>query len=144
MTADDPYSPRPLARWYRPAAIATLMLAALYCAGLVIHFTLDPQALPVDQRALYEAQPGWVFGLSVVMGLAGLAGGVLLVMRKASSVGALMVALIAGVLWLAATAMSPMWELMTQSDLVTMLLVVALVWTGFWFARHSRQRGWLR
>jgi hypothetical protein len=33
---------------------------------------------------------------------------------------------------------------MSANDLLVALVVAALTWTVYWFARHSRQRGWLR
>jgi len=35
-------------------------------------------------------------------------------------------------------------ETMAANDLVVAIVVTGLTWTIFWFARHSRQRGWLR
>ena len=35
-------------------------------------------------------------------------------------------------------------ENMSANDLLVAIVVVALTWTVFWFARHSRQREWLR
>ena len=35
-------------------------------------------------------------------------------------------------------------ENMSANDLLVAIVIVALTWTIFWFARHSRQRQWLR
>jgi len=35
-------------------------------------------------------------------------------------------------------------ENMSANDLLVALVVTALTWTIFWFARHSRQRNWLQ
>ena len=32
----------------------------------------------------------------------------------------------------------------STNDIAFALLILAITWTIFWFARHSRQRGWLR
>jgi len=47
--------------------------------------------------------------------------------------------------WLAGLLLvAPLRESMSANDLIVALVVTALTWTVFWFARHSRQRGWLR
>ena len=35
-------------------------------------------------------------------------------------------------------------DLVTTNDIAVAVVVLAITWTIFWFARHSRQRGWLR
>jgi len=35
-------------------------------------------------------------------------------------------------------------DLLTTNQIAVVLVIVALSWTIYWFARHSRQRGWLR
>jgi hypothetical protein len=35
-------------------------------------------------------------------------------------------------------------DLMSTNDTVVVVIIAALAWTIYWFARHSRQRGWLR
>jgi hypothetical protein len=35
-------------------------------------------------------------------------------------------------------------ENMSANDLLVAIVVTALTWTIFWFARHSRLRQWLR
>jgi hypothetical protein len=34
-------------------------------------------------------------------------------------------------------------DLLSADQFAVALVVVAIVWTIYWFARHSRQRGWL-
>jgi hypothetical protein len=34
-------------------------------------------------------------------------------------------------------------DLLSTNEIAILLAVVAVTWTIFWFARHSRQRGWL-
>ena len=35
-------------------------------------------------------------------------------------------------------------DLLSTNQIAAALVVVAIVWTIYWFARHSAQRGWLR
>ena len=57
---DEEFAPRPLAGWYMPAAVASLLFMALGCIMYLMHLFADPAAMPLDQRAAYEAEPIWV------------------------------------------------------------------------------------
>jgi hypothetical protein len=110
-----------------------------------MHIFADPNAMPLDQRAAYLAEPPWVkiaYGVAV---FAGLGGTVLLVMRRRLGEWALLVSLVAVLIWLAGLILvTPLRENMSANDLLVAMVVSALTWTIYWFARHSRQRGWLR
>ncbi len=126
------------------AAIVALFFMILFCAGLGMHFATDPATLDPDQRALFEAEPAWVLAASVVAGLAGLAGAFLLVARRRLAENALLLSTVAALLWLAGIITGPMRDLLSVNDLAVLIVVCAIFWTIYWFARHSRQRGWLR
>ena len=142
---DEHFAPRPVAAWYMPAAIASLLFMALGCIMYLMHVLADPATMPLDQRAAYEALPTWVtaaFGVSVWVGAAG---ALLLAMRKKLAEPALLVSLVAVLVWLAGMLLvTQVRENMSANDLLVAIVIVALTWTIFWFARHSRQREWLR
>ena len=142
---DDPYQPQPIAAWYMAAAVASLLLMGLFCVLYLIHVTTDPGALPLDQRVAYEATPAWVIGAFGVGAWVGAAGGILLILKRRQAEIALLVSLAALLVWLAGSlVVAPLRETMSANDLLVMIGMVAIGWTIFWFARHSRQRGWLR
>ena len=142
---DDEYKPRALAGWYMPAAIAALLFMAFGCVMYLMHVLADPATMPLDQRAAFEAEPMWVTAAYAIAVWIGLAGTVLLVMRKKLAEPLLMVSLAAVLAWLAGLLLvTDLRENMSANDLLVALVVTALTWTIFWFARHSRQRGWLR
>jgi len=142
---DDRYAPQPLARWYVIAAVVSLVLMALPLVGAVIHLTTDPATLPLDERAQYQAEPMWMvlaFGLS---GLVGAIGGLMLILKRRSAERLLLVALIAIAVWFAGLFVNgALRDLLSTGQIAVAIVVVAIVWTIYWFARHSRQRGWLR
>jgi hypothetical protein len=144
-TTDDPYSPRPLARWFWLAAAASLLFMAIGCGGYLIDVTTAPEDIPVDRRTLYEARPIWqmaAYGTAVWVGLAG---AILLLMRRKLAEWLLLVSLIAAVLtFLPYAAVPGVRDNVTTGDIVAAIVVLAITWTIYWFARHSRQRGWLR
>ena len=142
---DDPYTPRPIAGWYMPAAIASLLFMGLGCIMYLAHVLADPASMPLDQRAAYEAEPLWVTAANALAVWLGLAGTILLLIRRRLAEGLLLIALIAVLVWLAGLiVVTPLRENMSANDLLVAIVVTALTWTIFWFARHSRQRGWLR
>jgi hypothetical protein len=142
---DERYAPRPVAGWFRVAAIASLLFMGLGCAALVMHVTTDPAKLPLDQRALIEAEPQWVLTASAFGFVAGLIGALLLVLRRKEAERALVISLAGMLVWLAGMFATPTFrDLLTTDQIAVLLVVAALTWTIFWFARHSRQRGWLK
>lgn len=127
------------------AAIASLLFMLLGCAGLVMHALTDPAILPIDQRALFEAEPQWVLAASAFAFVAGALGSLLLVLRRRAAERAMLASLIGMVLWLGGMFATPRFrDLLTTREIAIFLVLAALTWTIFWFARHSRQRGWLR
>ena len=142
---DDPYTPRPVAGWFMPAAIASVLFMGLGCVAYVMHVLTDPATLDLEQRTAFEALPAWVVGAQAVAVWVGLAGTVLLAMKRKLAEPLLMLSLVAVLIWLAGLLLaSDVRENMSANDLLVAIVVTALTWTIFWFARHSRQRGWLR
>ena len=142
---DERYAPQPVAAWYPVAALASLAIMTLGCFGLVMHFFTDPATLPLDQRALVEAEPKWVFVASAIAFAAGMIGGVMLVLKRAAAERAMLVSVAGTGVWLAGMfATSEFRNLLSTVEIALLIAIVAVVWTIYWFARHSRQRGWLR
>ena len=142
---DDEYKPRSVAAWYVPAAFAALLFMALGCIMYLMYVLADPASMPLDQRAAHDAQPMWVTAANAIAVWIGLTATVLLVMRKKLAEPLMMVSLAAVLVWLAGLlVVTRLRENMSANDLLVAIVVTALTWTIFWFARHSRMRGWLR
>ena len=142
---EDPYAPRPLAGWFWPAAALSLVLMTLPAIGAAIHLTTDPATLPLDQRQLFEAEPRWMVVAFGLTGLVGAAGALMLLLRRRQAEPMLLVAFLAAAVWFAGMFVNRrMRDLLDTNQIGLAAAVVAIVWTIFWFARHSRQRGWLR
>jgi hypothetical protein len=142
---NDDYAPRPVASWFTMAAVASLLFMALGCLMYLMQVLSDPASLEADQRAAIEALPVWVTGAQAVAVWVGLAGTLMLVLRKKLAEPLLLVSLAAVLVWLAGLLLVPaVRERMSANDLLIPIAVTAITWTIFWFARHSRQREWLR
>ncbi len=142
---DDPYAPRPLAGWYMPAAVASLLFMIVGCITYLMQVLTDPASMPVEQRAAVEAMPTWLTAAYALAVWVGAAGALMLVLRRRFAEMLLMVSVGAVLVWLAGLLLvTGVRENMSANDLVVAIVVAALTWTIFWFARHSRQRGWLR
>lgn len=141
---DDRYTPRPMAGWFKPAAIASLLFMLLGCVMYLMHVTADPAAMPLDQRAAYQAVPPWAMAAFAIAVWVGALGALLLVLKRKLAEPLLLVSLVATIAWLAAFFVAPaLREAVTANDLVVPVVVTIVTWTIYWFARHSRQRGWL-
>ena len=141
---DDSYAPQPVARWYMIAAIASLLFMLLGCAVYVMHVYTDPASLPLDQRAMFEAEPRWVTTVMGLASLVGVAGAIMLLLRRRAAVPLTLVSLIGVVVWFAGLFATPrLRDVLGTSDIAVSVVVVALSWTIFWFARHSSQKKWL-
>lgn len=145
MSDEDPYAPRPVAGWFRWAAWATLAWMLLGVANYIYQVTVDADSLPADQQALLAAVPDWMISFFALAVWIGLAGGVLLVMRRKAAEPLLLASLVACIIQFTAYFLHPpLREVMPSEGLVIPVLIVAITWTIYWFARHSRLRGWLR
>lgn len=144
MATDDQYAPQPLAGWFKFAAIGSVVWYMLGCANYLYEVMLDPATLPVDQRAMMEAAPTWMYAAFAVAVWVGLVGSVLLLLRKKLAVPLLAVSLVAVLIQFSAYFLDPeLRESMSSDMLLIPIIIVAVTWTVFWFAYHSRKRGWL-
>jgi magnesium-transporting ATPase (P-type) len=142
---DEPYSPRPIGRWYMIAAVASLLFMLVGCVVYAMHIYTDPSTLPLDQRAMFEAEPQWVTTAMGIASLVGVAGAIMLLLRRKAAVPLTLVSLICVLVWFAGLFAAPrLRDILSTNDIAASILVVVLSWTIFWFARQSRQRGWLR
>jgi hypothetical protein len=142
---DEHYSPRPLARWYWLGAIAAFLFMIVACCGFVIDVTTNPMSLPLDQRAVMMARPMWMVAAYGIAVWVGLAGALMLLLRRRIAQWLILVSLVAAIVTFLPYAVVPqVSDNITTNDIAAAIVVVAITWTIFWFARHSSQRGWLR
>jgi hypothetical protein len=141
----DRFGRQPVAGWYTLAALASLLFMALGCAAFLAGILTDPATLPLDLRVAREAQPTWLAVANGIAVGAGLVGSMLLVLRRRLAEPLMLASLVAVGIWLAGLLLVPqVRDTQGTSDIAVAIVVTLITWTIFWFARHSRQRGWLR
>ena len=138
-------SERPVPRWFMLAALAAVTWEIIGCAMYLMQVRVDPAALPVDQRALWDAAPGWMVAAYAVAVWIGLVGAILLVMRRRLAEKLLLVSLAAVLVQFSALLLVPELRNLTTSDALFLPFVIIVVCYIIWhFAFTSRRAGWLR
>jgi hypothetical protein len=131
--------------WFNLAAIAAVLWELLGAAIFWLRATADRAALPVDERAVIEAMPQWATIAFAVAVLSGLAGAVLLLLRRRPAGPLLLLSLVAVIVQDSAYLLDPRLSNLTASDDLFLpflvILVCYLVWHLAW---QARRWGWLR
>ena len=136
---------RPAPRWFTLAALAAVAWEIVGCTMYLMQVRVDPASLPVDQRALWDAAPGWMIAAYAVAVWVGLIGAILLVMRRRLAEKLLLVSLVAVLVQFSALLLVPELRNLTTSDALFLPFVITVVCYVIWhFAWTSRRAGWLR
>lgn len=136
---------QPFRKWYWAGAVGVLLFMLVGVGGYLATVMTPVDQMPADRQALMAAMPGWQVPVYAVAVWSGLIGSILLLLRRRLAVPVLLVSLICAVGTFLPFAIVPaVRELGTEGDWVAAIVVTALCWTSYWFARHSAERGWLR
>jgi len=95
------HTPRPIAGWFMPAAVASVLFMGLGCIMYLMHVLADPNTLPLDQRVALEAEPAWVTGANAIAVWVGLIGAILILMKRKLAEPVMLVSLVGVLVWLA-------------------------------------------
>jgi len=132
-------------RWFTFAALAALAWEIIGCAMYLMQVSVDPAALPADQRQMWDATPAWITGAYAVAVWVGLVGAVLLLMRRKFAEPLLLVSLIAVVVQFSGLLVVPELRNLVSSDMLFLPFLIVVVCGVIWhFARRARRSGWLR
>ncbi len=143
MELTDQQLPAP--RWFTIAAIAALLWEILGCYLYYMRVTIDRAALPTDQIRIFDATPTWVLAAFAIAVWVGLAGAILLVMRRRLAEPLLAISLVALAVQNSAFLLVPALRNLTSSDDLLLPVVILVVCYGIWhLARLARRSGWLR
>jgi hypothetical protein len=132
-------------RWFLAAALGVSGFYLLGCLAYLSQVTTDPAALAADQRAVWDAAPRWMLAANALAVWIGLAGAVMLLLRRRIADPLLLAAFVAVVAQFAALVIDPELRNLTTSDALFLPFVIILLAYGCWhLARVARKRGWLR
>ncbi len=130
--------------WLLPVAVAALLFEAYGVYSYLIHVTTDPAGLPLDQRDLVLAMPRWMNAAFAIAVWAGLAGALLLIMRRWLAVPLLLLSLVAALVQFGAMLVVPDLRNLIGSDDLLVPFLILLACYGIWhLAWHARRSGWL-
>ncbi len=138
-------SDSPVPRWFTAAAIAAVAWEMIGCVMYLMQVSVDRAALPVDQRAMWDAAPIWMVGAYAIAVWVGLTGAIFLFRRHRLAEILLLISLVAVIVQFSALLLVPALRNLTTSDdlfLPAMIIVIATI--IYQFARTARRAGWLR
>jgi hypothetical protein len=100
-------------------------------------------ALPEGQQALYAAQPAWVTGAFAIAVFAGLAGSILLAMRKSLAIPVFMLSLVAVIGQMVyAFLLSNTLEVMGPGSAILPSAIIVIAAALVWFSTRAKVKGW--
>lgn len=131
--------------WFRPLAVLAILWEAFGCFMYLSQVSVDPATLPLDQRALWDATPAWSMGAYAIAVWVGLAGSVLLFLRRRQSVPLLFVSLLAVAVQFSALIIVPDLAGNISSDMLLLPVIIFIACYGiFQLSLTAKKRGWLR
>ena len=134
--------------WFWIVAIAALLFELLGCFFYFVEARMsasDIAALPLDQAAMLAARPSWYYAAFGIAVWVGVAGAVLLLLRRRWAVWALLISLVAAIVQFSSVLIVPEMRAMTPSDALFVPITVIIVAYAFWqFSKLAGRRGWLR
>ncbi len=131
--------------WFWIAAALALLFEAFGCYMYIAQVTADRASLPLDQRAMWDATPTWMVAAYAIAVWAGLAGAVLLLMRRKLAAPVLLVSLIAvAVQFSGLFLVRQLRQTVPDNALTGPVAIIVLCYLIFMLARLAIRRGWLR
>ena len=145
QTETDPQATSAVPAWFWIAAAGALLFELLGCFMFYAQMSIDPDTLPIDQRAMWDASPPWIsaaYGVAVGVGVVG---AVLLLMRRRLAEPLLLVSLVAVAVQFGGVLLVPAIREVTPSAAYNLPIAIFVVCYGIWMlSRLARKRGWLR
>ena len=130
--------------WYWAVAVGALLFEGAGAFLFANSLMLDPGALPLDQRAIYDATPQWMTVAWAVAIGTGLIGAVGLVIRRRFAEPALLLSLIAVAIQFAGLFLVKQLRELTPEDHLLVPIVILVVAYAIWqTAKLARRKGWL-
>ncbi len=135
---------RSVPAWYWLIALAAVLFEGAGAYLFATSIGIDPQSLPLDQRAIVEATPQWMniaWGVAIA---AGVLGALCLLLRRRLAEPLLLASLLAVVVQFSGIVLVRQLRELTPEEHLLVPVVVLFLAYGFWQAsKLARKRGWL-
>ena len=136
---------RAIPGWFYAVAGLALLFEAFGCWMYVAQVSADRAAMPIDQRAMWDATPTWMTAAYAIAVWIGLAGAAMLLLRRKLAVPLLLVSLIAVIVQFSGLFLVPqLRQTVPESALIAPVVLILACYLIFQFARVALRRGWLR
>ena len=131
--------------WFWVAAGLALAFEAFGCFMYLAQVSADRAALPLDQRAMWDATPAWMVAAYAIAVWVGLVGAALLLLRRRLAVALLLVSLLAVVVQFSGLFLVPqLRQTVPDTALAGPIAIFVICYAIFHLARLAGRRGWLR
>jgi len=142
---DEMHEKATVPAWFWAVAGVALLFEAFGCFMYLSQVSADRAALPLDQRAMWDATPMWMVAAYAIAVWAGLAGALLLLMRRKLAVVLLLLSLVAVIVQFSGLFLVPqLRETVPDTALAGPIMLVLACYLILQFARVAQRRGWLR
>ena len=131
--------------WFYAVALLAVLFEAFGCWMYITQVSADRASMPLDQRAMWDATPTWMTAAYAVAVWSGLAGALLLILRRKLAVPVLLLSLLAVIVQFSGLFLTrQLRETVPDTALVAPIFLIIACYLIFMFARVAQRRGWLR
>ena len=136
-----------LPTWFWVVAVLAVLWNLMGCAAYYMDVTMTPEMLaelPQADQDLRAAIPAWITGLYAIAVFVGLAGAIMLCLRKKLAIPLYIVSLVAVVVQMGyiSFGMNSV-EVRGAVSLVFPVIIIVLGALQLWFSINAKGRGWL-
>jgi hypothetical protein len=143
MTATHVAS-QPTPKWFWVVSVGVLLFMLVGVAGYLASVMAPIDSMPPDRQLLMAAMPDWQVAVYAMAVWSGVAGALLLLMRRRWSVPILLLSLLCAIGTFVPYVLVPeVQALSTRGDGIAAIIVIGLCLASAGFARHSQRKGWL-
>ena len=134
--------------WFWVVGVIALIWNLMGVFAYIAQVTMSPetrQALPENERALYESTPAWATGAFAIAVWSGALGCILLLLRRKWATAILMISLIGIVVQMYhAFFISNSIEVFGPGGMVMPVMIIVIAFFLVWFSRKATANGWLK
>jgi hypothetical protein len=134
--------------WFWVVGVLALIWNLMGVFAYITQVTMSPealQALPDEERALYESAPSWATGAFAIAVWGGALGCLLLLLRRKLATPILIISLAGIVVQMYYNLfISNSMEVYGPGGMIMPIMVIAIAIFLIWFARKSTANDWLR